>query len=92
MRRLRGHYIFLIVYGLRRKRFPRGRRRSGRGKAGRGLAQGSVWPASLSHTGVPASNAFNVCLPLVAKTLPCNAGDMGLTSGQGTKIPHAMSN
>ena len=35
---------------------------------------------------------FNVCLPLVAKTLPCNAGDVGLTSGQGTKIPHAMSN
>ena len=26
----------------------------------------------------------------VIKNLPCNAGDVGLISGQGTKIPHAM--
>ena len=26
----------------------------------------------------------------VVKNLPCNSGDMGLISGWGTKIPHAM--
>lgn len=40
VRKLRRHYIYLIIYGLRRKRFPRGGRRRGRGKAGRGLTQG----------------------------------------------------
>ena len=25
----------------------------------------------------------------VVKNLPCNAGDLGLNPGQGTKIPHA---
>ena len=27
----------------------------------------------------------------VVKNLPCNAGDMGLISGRGTKIPNAGS-
>ena len=26
----------------------------------------------------------------VVKNLPCNAGDVGLIPGQGTKIPHAV--
>ena len=26
----------------------------------------------------------------MVKTLPCNAGDMGLIPGGGTQIPHAM--
>ena len=26
----------------------------------------------------------------VFKNLPCNAGDMGLILGQGTKIPHSL--
>ena len=27
----------------------------------------------------------------VVKNLPCNAGDVGLIPGQGTKIPHAWN-
>ena len=39
------------------------------------------------------SNSVSICWDFsggpVVRNLPCNAGDMGLTLGWGTKIPHA---
>lgn len=63
------------------------------GRSGGGAKQAEGSPRNESGQDLSATleflplMLFNVCLPLVAKTLPCNTGDVGLTSGRGTKIP-----